>query len=257
MVLTNQQVSDVAACKYGDLAEAGWGPRLRHSFGYFTPDDWYEAMVSSLVGPGTSWLDVGCGREVLPSNPRAARRLADRCLSLTGLDPSDNIDENPFLHHRAKCTLEAFDAPEPFDVITLRMVVEHLTNPEAAVQALSRLCKPGGQVVIYTVDKWSPISLVSALTPMSFHHRMKHLLWRAEEKDTFPATYLMNTRRRLATLMSAEGFIEADFLNLADTRTTSRFRLLNTVELAIWRGLRSIGVVYPEKCLMGVYRKTS
>ena len=253
--MADDQIAQIVALKYGDLAKGGWGPRLRDRFGYFTPDDLYEAMVWSLVGPGTDWLDVGCGSEIFPQNPAAARILADRCASLTGLDPSDNIDSNPYLHHRAKCMLEAFEAPQGFDLVTLRMVVEHITQPEAAVAALARLCRAGGQVVIYTVDKWSPVSLVSALTPMSFHHRMKALLWKGEEKDTFPTAYLMNTRRRLGDLMSDAGFTEASFRVLPDTRTTNRFRVLNTVELGLWRGLRALGIDYPEKCLMGVYRR--
>lgn len=255
MLATRDHVTALSAIKYGNLEEAGWGPRLRDRMGYFTPDDWYEATVWNLVGPTTTWLDVGCGRDLFPSNPQGARLLADKCRSLTGLDPSDNIDENVFVHHRAKCMLEEFEAPEPFDLITLRMVVEHIAAPEEATAALARLCKPGGHVVIYTVDKWSPVSMVSAVTPMGFHHWMKSLLWQGDEKDTFPTKYLMNTRARLTALMSAAGFAEAAFQTLPDTRTTNRFRLLNALELTAWRGLRAIGLEYPEKCIMGIYCK--
>jgi 2-polyprenyl-3-methyl-5-hydroxy-6-metoxy-1,4-benzoquinol methylase len=257
MVPTEEQLSQVAELKYGSLDQAGWGPRLRRDFGYHTPDDWYEAVLSNLVSPATAWLDVGCGRDLLPFSPAGSRRLADNCLSLTGVDPSDNIDENPYLQHRAKCSLEDFVTDERFDLITLRMVVEHITHPELATAALSRLCKAGGRVLIYTVDKWSPVSLVSAITPLSFHHRVKRLLWEGEEKDTFPTAYLMNTRRRLADLMSAAGFKEEGFLILSDTRTTNRFKLLNILELAAWRALQAVGVHYPERCLLGIYRKES
>ena len=256
MHLTQAQVADVAAEKYGDLAAGGWGPRLRHRFGYFTPDDWYEAMLASLVGAETDWLDVGCGREILPFSPAGSRALAGRCRSLTGVDPSDNIDENPYLQHRHQCTLEAFAADEGFDLVTLRMVVEHITAPGAAAAALGRLCRPGGRVLIYTVDKWSPVSLVSAMTPLRFHHLVKRFLWGGDEKDTFPTAYLMNTRRGLASLMAGAGFVEEDFRTLGDTRATNRFRVLNTAELLLWRGLRALRLDYPEKCLLGVYRRT-
>lgn len=255
MLPTAQHISQVTALKYGDLATAGWGPRLRERFGYFTPDDWYEATVWNLVRPESDWLDVGCGRDIFPSNAAAARLLAERCHSLTGLDPSDNIDENPFLHHRAKCLLQDFQAPQPFDLVTLRMVVEHITAPQEAAAALGRLTRPGGHVVIYTVHKYSPVSLVSAVTPLSFHHRMKALLWEGEEKDTFPTAYRMNTRSRLAGLMREAGFAEASFRSLPDTRTTNRFRALNTLELGLWRTLRAVGLGYPENCLLGVYRR--
>jgi len=255
MEVTPDQLRRVASVKYGKLAEGGWGPRLRARFGHYTPDDWYEALLDSLVGPATRWLDVGCGREILPFSPAGAASLSQRCASLTGLDPSDNIDDNPYVHHRAKCMLEDFAPEQKFDLVTLRMVVEHITAPQSAAAALSRLCAAGGLVVIYTVDKYSPVSLVSAFTPMSVHHAIKYWLWRSEERDTFPTAYLMNTRASLRALMSEHGFAEAAFFTLSDTRTTNRFFLLNVIELSLWRVLRALALNYPEKCLMGVYRK--
>jgi 2-polyprenyl-3-methyl-5-hydroxy-6-metoxy-1,4-benzoquinol methylase len=257
MFVLESDLSVVAMEKYGDLAQAGWGPRLRRRFGYYTPDDYYEAALNKLAGPETRWLDVGCGREILPFSPAASRALSARVKSLTGVDPSDNIDDNPYLHHRAKCMLEDFYSDEPFDLISLRMVVEHVTDPPAAAGALARLCRIGGRVLIYTVDKYSPVSLVSAATPIAFHHRVKGFLWGGEERDTFPTAYLMNTRGRLASLMSAAGFEEEHFCTLSDTRTTNRFYVLNVVELALWRACRAVGLDYPEKCLLGVYRRVA
>lgn len=245
----------LAALKYGELAAGGWAPRLRHRFGYFTPDDWYEACVWNLVGPETNWLDVGCGRALFPSNDAAARVLAARCKSLTGLDPSDNIDENPYVHHRAKCALEDFSTADDFDLITLRMVAEHVTDAGGAVAALARLARPGGHVVIYTVNKWSPVSLIAAATPMSVHHAVKSVLWGGEERDNFPTAYKMNTRGALRTLFSSVGLDEVLFSYLSDTRATGRWFVSNVVELSLWRVLRSVGVTYPENCLLGVYRR--
>ena len=48
--------------KYRREAELGWGPKTRLSYGYFNPDDHYEAIVNKLVRPVTAWADVGCGR---------------------------------------------------------------------------------------------------------------------------------------------------------------------------------------------------
>ena len=54
-------------------AVMGWGPRMRLAFDYFTPDDQYEAIVAKLVKHGTWWADIGCGRDVFPSNPELAK----------------------------------------------------------------------------------------------------------------------------------------------------------------------------------------
>jgi len=80
----------------------GWGPRLRFKFGYCTPDDIYEAFIERLVNPSTTWLDVGCGRNIFPSNAALARTLADRCKLLVGVDPDATIEENRFVHRRVR-----------------------------------------------------------------------------------------------------------------------------------------------------------
>jgi SAM-dependent methyltransferase len=247
-------LSAVLKLKYGPLEKTGWGPRLRSRFGYQTPDDWYEATLFQSVTKATVWLDVGCGRFLLGSNHPTAKMLAERCRHLVGLDPSDNIDDNPYVHERAKSTLEAYQTDRQFDLITLRMVAEHICNPEAAVAALSRLTKPGGQVVIYTISKWSPASLVAAATPMSVHHAAKHWLWRTEERDTYPIAYKMNTRGTLRRLFAKEGFREEWFRYLDDCRSFQRWKISNIIELSLWKILHKIGVGYPEACILAIYR---
>lgn len=246
---------EVLELKYGPVAAQGWGPRLRSRFGYSTPDDWYEAVMTVLVTAGTRWLDVGCGRLLFGSNPRTSRLLADRCKHLVGIDPDDNIDDNPYVHERIKLPIEKYQPDRLFDLVSMRMVAEHISNPDDAVATLSRLTAPGGRVVVYTVSKWSPASIVAALTPMAFHHFAKRLLWGGEERDTFPTEYRMNTRASLSGVFRTNGFEEESYLLLGDTRTTNRFRMLNTVELTLERGLRAVGLPYPESCILAVYRK--
>jgi hypothetical protein len=72
----------------------GWSPRLRAQFGYFTPDEWYEATLFCLIDEKIDWLDVGCGWQLFPSNRRLADVLSSRCRSLTGVDPDDSIRRN-------------------------------------------------------------------------------------------------------------------------------------------------------------------
>lgn len=88
--------------KYGQPENTGWGPRQRLRFGYFTPDDVYEAIISKLVDASTTWLDVECGRDFFPQNPKLAKALSARCTHLVGLDLSDNLEESPFVHERGE-----------------------------------------------------------------------------------------------------------------------------------------------------------
>ena len=250
-----RHMPDVLQFKYGAPATRGWSPRLRDQFGYRSPDDWYEATLFHLIGSSTEWLDVGCGRNIFPSNPAAAAHLAKRCALVVGIDPSDNVRDNTLVHEWAQCLLQDYETDRQFDLVTMRMVAEHIEDPSTAMAALQRLVRPGGRVVIYTVAKFSPASMVAAVTPMPVHHFAKRVLWGGEERDTFPVAYRMNTRKDLRAQFETVGFREEAFRYLDDCRSFAQWKALAAVELAMWRTLRSIGLRYPESCLLGVYQK--
>ena len=250
---TGEELQALVALKHGDVARAGWGVRRRARFGYFTPDDWYEALVRRLVTSSTRWLDVGGGASAFPHNAPLAQELAKRCALLVGIDPSPNIDANPFVHERARCRIEEYEAEQRFDLATLRMVAEHITDPPRVIAKLRELLGPGGLAVVYTVNRWSPLTLLAAFTPHRLHYPLKRLAWGGDEKDTFPVAYRMNTRRTLRRLFAAGRFEERLFLHLDDLATFSQIKALNWVELTAWRMLRGLGLPYPENCLLGVY----
>lgn len=233
----------------------GPGPARRRRFDYFTPDEWYEALVAKLVFAGCRWLDVGCGRFLFPSNAALAQQLADRAGHLTGVDPSDNIHDNPFVDERFQGLLEEYQISESFDLVTFRMVVEHVTDPEATVAKLAKLVRPGGRVVVYTVNRWSPVTLVSAVTPFALHGPLVKFFFNTEERDAFPTAYRMNTRQTLARQFADGGFREEWFRRLSDCRVLKRFSLLNAAEMWLGRTLERVGLRYPENCLLGVYRR--
>jgi SAM-dependent methyltransferase len=241
--------------KYRREAELDWGPKTRLAFGYFNPDDHYEALVAKLVQPGAWWADVGCGRDIFPSNPGLARELADRCAFLFGIDPDPNIRDNPFVSEGFEGLAEDCDTPHRFDLITLRMVAEHIVDPRRSMGKIAALLKPGGLAVIYTPNKWSPVPLLTALVPNRLHHRFKSLIWDAQARDTFPTAFKLNTRKALRHHCGEAGLAEVHFAYLDDCRTFSGFRALNLAELSLQRALRSVSIRYPENCLLGVYRK--
>jgi hypothetical protein len=52
------------------------------------------------------------------------------------------ILKNTIVHERVRSTIEAYRADRPFDLITMRMVTEHITDLAAAVTLLARLTVP-------------------------------------------------------------------------------------------------------------------
>ena len=239
--------------KYGADKDLDWGPRTRKSFRYFNPDDWYEALVEKLVAPETRWLDVGCGRDIFPSNKPLARELSSRCKLLVGIDPDSTILENPFLHERANVPIERFSHDSKFDLITLRMVAEHIEDPTTTVAKLAKLASASATIVIYTVNKYSPVPLTTNLVPFSARHIIKDFLWGTEEKDTFPTTYKLNSRKDLSRYMNENGLREKLFMRIDDCRSLARWRSTLILELSLRRALNALRIRYPEQCLIAAY----
>jgi len=241
--------------KYG--TNPGWSPRQRQRNGYYLPADVYEALVANLVVPGCSWLDVGGGHQVFPENDQLAASLARRAGRLVAVDPSDNVHRHPYAHERVQCLLENYETEERFDLATLRMVAEHVEDPARFVAALHRLVRPGGRVVVFTVNQWAPLSVIARLVPFQLHHPIKKLVWGGEEEDTFPVCYRMNTRGRLKQLFNDQGFNELAFAYLDDLSALGKFRWGSRLESWAWRALRAASIRYPENCLLGIYERAT
>lgn len=250
---SSHELDELRRLRYGDPSTQGWGPRLRAAYGVVLPDERFDLLIEKLIQPGTRWLDAGCGRAVFPQSPNLASRLATQAALFVGIDPDETILENPYVHQAIRTSIDRYASDDRFDVISLRMVAEHVEDPAATLAALSRVLAPGGVIVIYTVNNLSLVTLASCLIPFRLHHAIKHFLWKTKEKDTFPAFYRMNSRRALARQAAEAGLREVGFEVLSDCRTFHRFRLLHRLELFLCRCLHSIGLKYPETCLLGLY----
>lgn len=239
--------------RFGDCSQFGWRIKLHRRFGYFDSDAWYEATVDSLVTEDTDWLDVGGGKSIFPYNKQLAPTLAERCRSLVVVDPA--IAHNDLADETHQCLLEAYGTERTFDLVTMRMVAEHVEHPEAFVAKLASLLNPGGCVVLVTPNKWAPVSIAAAAIPYRLHMPITRFLWSTKDDDVFPTVYKMNTRRTLRELFSRHGLAEIGFRKCANTSTLSRFKVTCCMELIAWRALRAVGVTYPENNLLGVYQK--
>ena len=260
--LTDADLFELFQIKYNDpdvtdIRDLDWGPGRRLRYNFYQPDDIYEAVVEKLVNEKTKWIDVGGGRAIFPSNMALSEALANRCQKMVAVDPSPNVTEHPYAHEKVMAMYEDFKTEEKFDLATFRMVAEHVQNPDAVAENLKSMLNPGGKVVIYTINKYSPVPILTYITPFSVHFKVKKFFWGGEEKDTFPVAYKMNTRKELQSIFERFGFVEDNFQYLDDLSTLERFKFPNLAELSVWKLFSAIGLRYPENNLLGVYRKLS
>jgi SAM-dependent methyltransferase len=241
--------------KHGPRKGRGWSSKQRGRAGYYLPAEFYDAVVARLVTAGCQWLDVGGGRDIFPENRPLASRLVARAGRVVAVDPSPNVRENRVVTETVCLALEDYHPAEVFDLATVRMVVEHVTRPAAFVAALSRLVRPGGCVVVFTVDERAPLSRLARTVPFWLHHPIKFVVWGGPREQTFPVHYLLNSRAALAEAFDRGGFTERAFGQLDDLSATGRFWGLSWLDLQVWKALRRRGRPYPEQCLLGVYER--
>jgi ubiquinone/menaquinone biosynthesis C-methylase UbiE len=115
------------------------------------------AYLLPALRPGLDLLDVGCGPGTITVG-LAARVAHGR---VVGVDVSaEPLAEARAAAQRAEVEV-AFEvgdvyalasADDSFDVVHAHQVLQHLTDPVAALREMARVCRPGGVVAVRDVD---------------------------------------------------------------------------------------------------------
>jgi SAM-dependent methyltransferase len=131
--------------------------QFRRWLPFFSPDDWR----------GKRFIDVGCGmgrNSFWPMKYGAASGVAIDINERSLAAARTNLKLYPSVEVR-KCS--AYDLPwrEEFEIAFSIGVIHHLEFPKAALEAMLRSTKPGGQVAIWVYGRENNEWLVSVLNP--------------------------------------------------------------------------------------------
>ena len=126
--------------------------------------DYIERQVNGLAGKQV--VDIGCGGGIL------TEALARRGALMTGIDMAEQSLKVARLHlHESDLeidyqlsTAEAFAEHNAtrFDVVTCLEMLEHVPDPAAVIDAAVRLLKPGGCLILSTLNR-NPKSFALAI----------------------------------------------------------------------------------------------
>ncbi len=173
-------VSPEEIARFGKLAARWWDPdgesRPLHDLNPVR-----AAYVAARVDLRNARVaDVGCGGGLLSE---AVARAGAR---VTGIDLGDKVIEIARLHlhesrletpnldvdYRVQSSAELAAAePERFDAVCCMELIEHVPDPAALVQDLARMVKPGGVVVMSTLNR-TPAAFGAAILGAEYITRM-------------------------------------------------------------------------------------
>ncbi|MBK7791349.1 MAG: bifunctional 2-polyprenyl-6-hydroxyphenol methylase/3-demethylubiquinol 3-O-methyltransferase UbiG [Betaproteobacteria bacterium] len=116
---------------------------------------WIEAATGGLAGKRV--VDVGCGGGIL------SEAMAGRGAAVLGIDLADKplgvarlhkLESGAVVDYRlVAAEALAAEAPGQFDVVTCMEMLEHVPDPASTIAACAALVKPGGTVVLSTINR--------------------------------------------------------------------------------------------------------
>lgn len=178
-------------------------PKLKHAQAL------YEEVLKEHVTTETTWLDLGCGHQVLSGwRAEAENRLVGNCRMIVGMDydlPSLKLHRSIARKLKGDITKLPF-ADSSFDLVTANMVVEHLSEPNRQFQEVSRILKPGGVFIFHTPNALGYPSIMTRLVPDKLKDKLIYLLDGRKEEDVFDVHYKANSKKKIQSLALAAGF---------------------------------------------------
>jgi 2-polyprenyl-6-hydroxyphenyl methylase / 3-demethylubiquinone-9 3-methyltransferase len=167
MPTTAPNADPTELAKFSALAQSWWDPngpskplhdlnplRLR-----------YVERIADLAcaGPASAGrdqklvLDVGCGGGILSeSMARAGAQVLGIDLAQSVLDVAElhALEGRIEVKYRAVAAEDlALERPATFDVVTCMEMLEHVPEPASSLAALAKLVKPGGDVIVSTLNR--------------------------------------------------------------------------------------------------------
>ena len=210
--------------------------------GFEGAQSFYENVLINNIKVGSRWLDLGCGRKLLPSWSHLIEgMLVSRCKYVVGLDYDlKALKDNRSISHKVRGDI--LNLPfnnSSFHVVTANMVLEHLIHPKTQFEEIHRILRPGGLFIFHTPNLLSCSSLISKALPEFIKKMIIRILEGRSSIDIFPTYYRSNTQNRICLLARQARFTLIDIFMCSTPGTFVVFPILLLPELVWMRILQS------------------
>jgi len=170
----------------------------------------YEDILKSYVHHDTNkWLDLGCGRSILPSwRSDEEKYLLKKCSIVVGIDYDlHSLKDHNGISLKIRGNISKLPFKDnSFDLATANMVVEHLDNPEVQMREVNRILRSGGLFIFHTPNVISYSVIIGRLLPNILKDKLAYIFHGRKGEDIFKTYYRANSRKRIACLAKKNGF---------------------------------------------------
>jgi len=161
--------------KFSALAQSWWDPKGPSKPLHDLNPLRLQYVSRAVALSDARVLDVGCGGGILSeSMARAGARVLGIDLSRAVLDVAElhALDAKVAAEYRLVPVEElARERPGAFDLVTCMEMLEHVPDPAASIQALAALVKPGGEVIVSTLNR-NPLAFAVAIVGAEYIARV-------------------------------------------------------------------------------------
>jgi 2-polyprenyl-6-hydroxyphenyl methylase/3-demethylubiquinone-9 3-methyltransferase len=174
-VSVSRNVDPAELAKFASLAQSWWDPagpsRPLHELNPLRLR--YVELAAGLRDARV--IDVGCGGGILSeAMARGGARVLGIDLSQAVLDVAElhALEAKLAVEYRAIAAEElAAASPRSFDLVTCMEMLEHVPDPAATLAALATLVKPGGNVIVSTLNR-KPMAFAVAIVGAEYIARI-------------------------------------------------------------------------------------
>jgi ubiquinone/menaquinone biosynthesis C-methylase UbiE len=185
---------------------------------------YFERIVKNL-NTEDRWLDLGCGRQLVPGwlqgNRELESELKARVRWLVGVDPDlSALRDNKACHLRLKADTSALPfADSSFDLVTSNMVFEHVKNPEPILREIRRVLRDRGHLIILTPNWLDIITIAAWAVPNPLHPALVSMIEARGKQDVYPTHFRFNRPGAVEKMLHAArfGHYRVELLDQPDT----------------------------------------